>query len=362
MVGSRGRRLRGGKGRGLQGMFVALVLVGGFMAIARSHVAAAEPASTRLKMVAETKSTITLAWTPIRGAGYRFSAQKQPMSKTRNWKRSRVTFAKGSSWFKVEAIGLSERRQFDVFVLRSNHENVVELPATVTASDFQDAVASAPPGPLTVRPRARISAFTVNGDVALDRAQVTIEHGAFQQIEFDPGSSGSWLLDSTVLAAHIYGADDVTWLRSTFDGQGVVAQNFILPRPSDNGVLNFRIFDSALLNYHVRADESLHSEALYIGALSEGLIQGNTFTDNGTTAHIFFTWFGGEAEADYPRNICVTGNRFQRSHNPAFAITVRPGIPVSANIRVDPKSNRSDTPHLIGNEFGVMSTFVRPCP
>jgi chitodextrinase len=230
---------------------------------------------------------------------------------------------------------------------------VVELPATVSASAFQGALNNAPAGPVTLRPRAGAQTFTVTGDVTVNRAQVTIERGAFRAIRFESGASGSRLLDSRALAAHIIGASDVTWQRNTFDGQAIIAQNWILR------ARNFRIVDNSFANYYVANDRSVHTEALFVGALSSGLIQGNSFRDNGTTAHVFFSWWDGTAGADHPRDVCVKGNRFERALNEWFSTQLREEIPASSNIRIDP-DNISDR-MLIGNHLGEYPEFVRAC-
>ena len=62
-----------------------------------------------LRLVSETASTITLGWTPVAGAGYRFTSEKQAKpSHTWDASRSSVRFAKGSAWYRVEALGVSE--------------------------------------------------------------------------------------------------------------------------------------------------------------------------------------------------------------------------------------------------------------
>ena len=77
---------------------------------------------------------------------------------------------------------------------------------------------------------------------------------------------------------------------------------------------------------------------MYVGYSKDGLIQGNTFTDNGNTSHIFFTWFGSQADpaTSYPRNICVKGNTFGSTHGAYFAVNFRAEIPTSSGIDIEP--------------------------
>ena len=100
-------------------------------------------------------------------------------------------------------------------------------------------------------------------------------------------------------------------------------------------------------NYFTRfyGGAGTHSEALYIGYSANGTVQGNTFVDNGTTSHIFFTWWGDTANpaTSYPRNICVRANTFGARHGAYFDINFREEIPVSSGISIDPAQNASTT-------------------
>ncbi len=65
--------------------------------------------SLALTKLSETDTTITLGWSPPAGvAGYRFTAEKQAKpSHTWDPSRSSAKFSKGSSWYRVEALGVS---------------------------------------------------------------------------------------------------------------------------------------------------------------------------------------------------------------------------------------------------------------
>lgn len=61
-----------------------------------------------LTKLAETDTTLTLGWSPVPCTGYRFSAEKQTKpSHTWDAARSSVRFAKGSAWYRVEALGVA---------------------------------------------------------------------------------------------------------------------------------------------------------------------------------------------------------------------------------------------------------------
>jgi len=59
-----------------------------------------------VQLLSETTSAVTLGWTPVPGAlGYRFNSEKQTKpSHTWDPARSSVKFAKGSSWYEVQAL------------------------------------------------------------------------------------------------------------------------------------------------------------------------------------------------------------------------------------------------------------------
>ena len=61
-----------------------------------------------LRLLSQTPSTITLGWDPVAGCvGYRFTSEKQAKpSHTWDPLRSSVRFAKGSAWYRVEALGV----------------------------------------------------------------------------------------------------------------------------------------------------------------------------------------------------------------------------------------------------------------
>ena len=87
------------------------------------------------------------------------------------------------------------------------------------------------------------------------------------------------------------------------------------------------------------SDQSAHSQAIYVGYSTNGLIEGNTFENNGTTSHIFFTWWGETANpsSSYPRNICVRNNTFRDGPDVFhyYDVNFRAEIPSSAGIVIE---------------------------
>ena len=155
-------------------------------------------------------------------------------------------------------------------------------------------------------------------------------------VEFGPGSSGSKLTRSSALGFDIGGADDIIIDGNAFDGQGIDAQNTIWDSRGDTPD-GWVIRNNTFQNYFID-DGVTHSEALFIGYSTRGLIENNTFTNNGNTGHLFFSWFGDTADptSSYPRNICVRDNTFNRKHEGTRDVDFRSEIPMSANLKIDP--------------------------
>jgi chitodextrinase len=226
--------------------------------------------------------------------------------------------------------------------------NVLELSGTVSGSQFESAVAAKPSGALTVRPASGQTSFTVSGDVTLNRPDVTITGARLNGIlEFDPGASGSKLVNSNVAGGfNVWGADNIVIEGNTLDGQGQVSSNQLWDAPAGNGASGFTIRNNSFSNYR-GGDCSVHGEGVFIGGYSaNGLVEGNTFSNNGCTSHIFFSYFGtagmsGYNSAQLPRNICVRGNTFgDRFLNTYYDVNFRQEIaaagPAATGITVQP--------------------------
>lgn len=322
-------------------------------------VSAASAAVPVLRVVSETDSTITFGWDPVAGAdGYRFYADGKAVSRTFDPSRTTVRFGKQFATYKVVSLTVTEAGTVGVYPEPASPAgNVLQVDGTVTASALADMVAAAPSGPLTVRPADGQTSFTVTGSWTPRRPGVTVQHGVFGTIRMRAAGAGLTVEDSRLREFDVDGGNNWTLSRDVLDGECEVAQNFMY-RSS-----GWRILNSTIRNYHVCGNESTHSEAFFIGAdATDGLIQGNHFQDNGTTGHLFFTWFDqtGDGPRD-PRNICVTGNTFAGSLNGYFSVQLRPEMPDSLNIRVDPNNTFTGSQYLIGNERGTRDSWVKPC-
>jgi chitodextrinase len=232
--------------------------------------------------------------------------------------------------------------------------NLLELSGTVSGSQLESAIAAKPSGPLTVRPTSGQTSFTVSGDVTLNRPDVTITGARLNGIlEFNSGASGSKLVNSNVAGGfNVWGADNIVIEGNTLDGQGQVTSNQLWDNPAGNGASGFTIRNNSFSNYR-GGDCGVHGEGLFIGGYSaNGLVEGNTFSNNGCTSHIFFSYFGtagmgGYNSAQLPRNICVRGNTFgARFLNTYFDVNFRQEIaaagPSATGIKVQPNASSTN--------------------
>ena len=132
-----------------------------------------------------------------------------------------------------------------------------------------------------------------------------------------------------------------------------LSSNKIWDSPAGNTPDGFVIRNNTIRNFFVAADSSAHSEGIFVGYSTNGLIDGNTFENNGNTSHIFFSWWGtagyqGQNPATiYPRNICVRGNSFGATHGAYFDVNFREEIPSNANITIQ-RDASSTKPQFYG--------------
>ncbi len=234
----------------------------------------------------------------------------------------------------------------------------IPVSGTISASSLQSQINSAPAGAVTVGPASGQSSFTITGNISINRANVTIDKANIPNgIDFNPGANGSSLTNSSAYFFNIFGADDVTLKGNTFDGQCKVNNNIIYDRPGQVPD-RFRIQNNTIRNYCNAADSSAHTEGIYLGYSTNGLIEGNTFTHNGSTSHIFFTWWGEIADPaiSYPRSICVRNNTFGNTHTAYYAFNFREEIPLSSNIAHENNNTVSGGP-----SFTTHPAFTRSC-
>ena len=213
----------------------------------------------------------------------------------------------------------------------------MSLSGSYSPSAFFQALAVAPPGPTTVR-----GSFTVTGDLSINRPGLRIDGATgLGTASSNPGERITFA-NGNAKGFDVRGADNITIEGSTFDGTCRRAANWVIEEPAGRVPSETTIRGNTVRNYYICADSDVHTEALFIAYSNGGLIEGEAFEDNGTTAHVFFSYVGANGSLDtgnYARNWCVRSNRFVRSKNPWYSIRFQPEIPASANTNVDPVSN-----------------------
>lgn len=277
--------------------------------------------------VSETATTVTLGWDAQPGAdGYRFYADGVAVSRTFDPSRTTVRFGKQFATYKVAALQVTETGTVGVYPAPVEPPTPPATTITGAECDRRAAVAG------TV-----IENVTVTGGCEVTAQNVTLLNAALGgAVVFEPSASGGKLLGSHVTGAHIFGADNILIDGSTVDCEGLSKDGSIIwDDPAGNYPQNITIRNSTYRNCKdVKPDD--HSQAIYLGYSRDVLIENNTFTNNGSTSHIFVTWFGNQADpaTTYPRNVCIRGNTFGPTAGAYYDFNYRQEIPVSANIKV----------------------------
>jgi chitodextrinase len=328
---------------------------------------------TGLTQTVRTVDQITIAWTAstddVGVAGYRIYVDGSAYRSVTGTAYGEGSLPCGTSyWVEVEAYDAAGNRSDRAGIAASTDDcpatapvpsleseaalapqsplpgTVLEVSGTLSASDLAGRIAAAPAGPVTVRPAPGTTA-TVTGSFSPPRAGVALNGLTFtDDVTFGPGDDGGQLLGSRARQFNIFGADDVTIAGNVLDGRGQTPSNQIWDQPAGSVPERFRIQGNTLTRFY-GPTAGTHSEALYIGYSADGLIEGNTFIDNGTTAHVFFTWWGTTANpaTSYPRRVCVRGNSFGALHGAYFDVNFRSEIPTSSGIAIDPAQRASTT-------------------
>lgn len=254
--------------------------------------------------------------------------------------------------------------------------NVIEFTGTISYATLQSAVDNAAPGPLTVRHPTGGQFTVANGNLVLRRQDLTIQDmiltdgdlytDRFMQLAGATAHTSDrfTLKNSTIHCAHIDGVDGWTWDNVSHLYRGVTYDGYAAGTVV-NRASNWTIKNSFFSGSHVIANESQHSEALFFGAGSTNiLIQDCTFDDNGTTGHMFWSWFDFNpfGNSPTPTNICVHGCHFTRVHNPWFHTQVHTDLSALGdvlNIRIDTASCTFDASAtmMLGNQNGEVTWY-----
>lgn len=232
-------------------------------------------------------------------------------------------------------------------------------PSTITPSQFQTMAVNG----------ATIQNVTVTGSVTITNDNVTVTGSVIQgTINLASSASGTTISNSTAVDFDADGADNTTITGNTFDaGPGKSCQSFIWPGVNRDPSNGWTITGNTFRNYQCTEP---HSEALYIAAYAQhGLIEGNTFVNNGNTSHVFFTWcdvhndctsWGGGYKD--PHDWSVRNNTFYDTWTAYFAINGRDEMAGNPNLNICVDNHQTVTgpviPPASGN--GGLAQFMYP--
>jgi hypothetical protein len=314
------------------------------------------PSLPTLELVSADGAHVTVSWPKDdEASAYRLYADGERVGALRGVGRTRARFRDDARTYMVELLTRTGR-PIAVYSLEYRSAlTLIEEAGSVTGRQLVRSMDDAEQGlPVIVRPRDGQD-LVVEGDIVVNRPRVTIENVVVRGVvAFDPPADHGVLRSSSALGFDIFGADNVLIEGNRFDGQGRRNQNIIWDKPSGDTPDNWVIRGNDFRNFY---EGDLHSEALFIGYSKNGLIEGNSFTNNGNTSHIFFSYCGTQSsELDecktypgtYPRNICARNNVFNRTHDAFYDFNFRPEIPFAiANIVTQPGASSTE-PQLIG--------------
>lgn len=350
-----------------------------FVVLAVSGASAAD--SFTLTVVSQTNNSITFSYPQQTGHGYFYFANDVLVSRTYDSTKTQIKFSKANT-YKVATIVEGASGSYPVtpppppsFACSDGVDNdgdgkidYPSDPGCVSVTDTDETDPAPPPPPSTISSAecaarasiagAVIANVTVNGGCSIQAPSVTIQDSTLSDsVEFRPSANGGKLLRSNALGFNLFGADNVLIEDNHFDGRGIDNQNLIWDEPAGNVPERWVIRGNSFTRYYID-DGVTHSEALYVGYSADGLIETNTFVNNGNTAHVFFTNFGNQFNgSSYPRNICVRSNTFGATHGAFFDVNFHPNVssvgPAVTNIRIDPDNVM---PHGVTNP-----EFIRDC-
>lgn len=300
---------------------------------------AAASADFELRLISQTSSKITLGWDRQDDVvAYVFYADGRRVSHTFDGTRTSVTFSKVAGCvtgcYAVEDLHSDGKATYPD-----------------AASPPPPAPPPPPPGPTTISGADFAQALangtrffqdvTVTGSITVNVPDVRMARVNVQgSVKFEGNGHRGSFDQSTAGGLYIFGVDDTHVTNSIFDGHafGTTTQNLVWEQPVGAVPERTVITDNTFQNFYGSPTD--HSEALFIGYSNVGLIEGNTFTNNGSTAHIFFSyWSASASSSKRAQNWCVKGNTFGPTVTAYFSIDWRSEIQAGDNNRVDPNQS-----------------------
>lgn len=335
----------------LAGAFCGLLLLLTFAASAAAD-------TLPLGKLSETASTVTLTWTPPAGANsYTFWVNGVRVSNTQDGGRSQVRFARAAC---DSVPGCYQVRANTLLATGSYPPPILPPPSgTLTPAQFQ----------ALVNRGAVVENVTVTGSVTIGASNFTLRNSTVQGAINLPATANRVTVTGTTAGSFVaQGADNIVLDHNVFDGAiNRACQNFIWAGRTKDPSSGWTITNNMFRNYQC---DNPHSEAIFIGGYaSNGLIQGNTFTNNGNTAHLFFSWCtpwgecaGWDNGTHDPHDWSVTGNTFGDTWKAWSAIDARPELANTASQRICVDNHQAVTGPIIppASPTGGLPIFIQP--
>lgn len=211
--------------------------------------------------------------------------------------------------------------------------SVITVNGTIASSALQSQLNAAPTGPVTIKPLSGATFNVTGGGLGVSRPDVTILGASFVAPHgvgfYAGGDRGHWNGGTSGDMA-ISGNTGVVIENVAFDSKSLNANCAIY-------ATNWTLRNCSFTGFGLAASPADHSEALYIGRGSGGLITGCTFRDTPgaigvNTAHVFLTWWPGLNNdgvyhaGDMVRNLRIDGCTFYCPNRAFFHINCRQEI------------------------------------
>jgi hypothetical protein len=188
----------------------------------------------------------------------------------------------------------------------------------------------------------KVASGTANfGAITLNVAGIRLDGiNTSSRLNLNASCNGCQVYNSTLPAFTSHGSDRVEFVGNNIGPTTpscTYGNNFLWSATDTDGTSNWLIQGNTFHDF--QCDEP-HSEALYIANnAGPGLIQNNTFTNNGNTSHIFWTWCNDQGNGCVaygqnnfsPHDWCTRNNTFNDTWNSYYAINLREELELSGN-------------------------------
>ncbi|HEX5395375.1 MAG TPA: dockerin type I domain-containing protein [Candidatus Saccharimonadales bacterium] len=179
------------------------------------------------------------------------------------------------------------------------------------------------------------------GSITLNVAGIRLDGiTSASRMNLNSSCNGCQVYNATIQSFTSHGADNVSFVNNNIGPATPtcnVAQNFLWSASDTDGSSGWLLQGNT---FHDFQCDNPHSEALYIAnRAGPGLIENNIFTNNGSTSHIFWTWYNDQGSGctaygqnnGSPHDWCTRNNTFYDTWDAYYAINIREELELSGN-------------------------------